>query len=151
MSILIVAVAGVVLAAEDDYVISRGRYLRTAADICTIASALRSYHMDNGIYPVGNGEICIIESGISPPYVRFMPRYDAWGTSLRYSSSSDGKSFRLTSAGADRLFEPDGQVPGFAEGVVYSPNAEADIIFEDGTYIQAPPEILTTRPRCQWR
>jgi hypothetical protein len=48
---------------------------------------------------------------------------DAWGVALKYVRSADGKSFRIVSAGADKVFKPEtwsltGSYTDIAEDIV---------------------------------
>lgn len=147
---LAIAFVGSIPLVGEEFAVTRGQQLRTAADICTIATSLSNYKMDNRKYPAGEGEICVVEASISPLYVKFMPRYDAWGTTLRYVASSDGQHFRIESAAADKTFEEPRIAFGSVVGV-YSSDPAADIVLQDDQFVQAPPEIMTSRPTCKRR
>ena len=53
---------------------------------------------------------------IQPTYIKATPMTEAWGTEFRYLASADGKSYRLVSAGSDKVFdEASWSIAGFLE------------------------------------
>lgn len=117
---------------------------RTMSDLRTVATAIEAYATDENHYPKVSsyGEL---KSIISPTYIRDVPEKDAWGTPYRYSVSADGAHYRLASAGSDRQFEAGSDTIAFFDEknrppVIASTRPEADIIYQDGGFVQAPEE-----------
>lgn len=108
---------------------------QTMADLRSIATAVEAHGVDTEKYPaVAFDEL---EAAIAPTYIREVPKADSWGTPFFYIS--DGKNYRLVSAGADKRFEWSSRnldlsiaEPRFSESL------DADIIFQNGTFVQSP-------------
>lgn len=119
---------------------ARSPWLATMDDMRTIAAALESRATDEETYP--NVRFSELEALLTPTYLRHLPAADAWGTPFSYAGN--GQSYRIVSAGADRRFEwhserldPDDVAPRLSEDL------DADIIFQDGGFLQAPREATT--------
>lgn len=87
----------------DQRIIRRNTQVRTVgsdAEMRNVAKALESYRADNDSYPAGDNYI-LLRQYLSPTYMTDLPEQDAWGNRYRYHS--DGRSFRLSSNGQDRL------------------------------------------------
>lgn len=114
----------------------------TMADMRTIATAAEAYATDTNEYP--KVDFDQLGGVLSPTYIRELPKADGWGTP--YLWVSDGRDYRVVSAGADKRFEfgarqlqPAGPEP------ILSENLDADIIFQNGDFIQAPDLQFVTR------
>lgn len=115
----------------------------TMADMRALASSIEAMATDTNAYPdVSFDEL---EKLLSPTYIKTVPRVDAWGTPFAYVAN--GSRYRFVSAGADRKFEESSQRlgPQRVEGVAQE-DPNADIIFEDGSFIQYP-AALAPKPR----
>jgi uncharacterized protein DUF2059 len=113
---------------------------RSMDDLRAVATAAEAYATDENKYPQveSYGELRPI---LSPTYILKMPEADAWGTPFAYVVSADGRHYRFVSAGADHRFEAESfqieEVPEQVQGRVTA-GADADIIFQDGTFVQFP-------------
>ncbi|HEX6159935.1 MAG TPA: hypothetical protein VF111_07200, partial [Thermoanaerobaculia bacterium] len=110
----------------------------TLADMRTLATAVEARATDTNDYPKVSS-VDELEPLITPTYIREVPKADGWGTKLSFVS--DGKSYRLASAGADKRFEWNAKqlenLP--AEFPTrYTEGEDADIIYQDGNLVQAP-------------
>jgi len=112
---------------------------KTMQDLRSLATAVESRATDENEYPKVGFDL--LEPLITPTYIRDMPKVDSWGTAFFYVS--DGQHYRFVSAGADRRFEWSSRhldltntEPKFAD------DADADIIFQDGNFLQSPKAIL---------
>lgn len=113
---------------------------KTMTDLRTIATAAEAYATDENKYP----DVTSYESlsgVLSPTYIKTVPERDAWGTPYLCVVSSDRQHYRFVSAGADQHFESGSYRieeigDNFEPRVTDSPHA--DIIFQDGTFVQFP-------------
>jgi hypothetical protein len=101
----------------------RGRQRRTMADMRNIATANGTMHVDTGAYARSL-------SDLSPGYMQVAPASDGWGNPLVYEANGDG--YRVISYGSDGS-------PGPAPPVRWINDPyDADLILEDGQFVQAP-------------
>lgn len=112
----------------------------TMADLRTVATATEAYATDDNKYPnVKSYEE--LGSILSPTYIRKMPEKDAWGTPFMYVVSADGQHYKFVSAGADKHFDWNAttieSLPENYKGRA-SESLDADIVFQDGQFIQYP-------------
>ncbi|HEY0140041.1 MAG TPA: DUF2059 domain-containing protein [Thermoanaerobaculia bacterium] len=110
----------------------------TLADLRSLATAVEARATDTEDYPKVSS-VDELEPLITPTYIREVPKADGWGT--KFSFVSDGKSYRIASAGADKRFEWNAKqlenLP--AEFPTrYTEGEDADIIYQDGNLVQAP-------------
>ncbi|MDQ3280244.1 MAG: type II secretion system protein GspG [Acidobacteriota bacterium] len=108
---------------------------KTMADMRLIASAAEARATDTEEFPVT--DIYGLKLALEPVYVKTLPVTDAWGTPFHWVS--DGKQYRVVSAGADKRFEMHSR--DLAPGVTTSrptDDADADLIFQDGEFVQFP-------------
>jgi uncharacterized protein len=109
--------------------------LATMRDLRTIAVCLETRATDTDEYPTVAFEQ--LPPLLEPVYVRVLPREDAWGTPFAYVS--DGRNYRVISAGADKKFEWDSRKLDLQQtDTRFTDSAEADLIFQNGTFLQAP-------------
>ena len=113
---------------------------KTMADMRSLATAVEARATDENEYP--NVSFEELESLIAPTYIRVVPKVDSWGTPFLYVGN--GEHYRFVSAGADRRFEWSARHLDLAitEPKV-SDSLDADIIFQDGNFIQSPKEAAT--------
>jgi hypothetical protein len=116
---------------------SRLPWRQTMADLRSLATAVEARATDTNEYPKVSFEE--LEALIAPTYIRTVPKVDSWGTPYLYVA--DGEHYRFVSAGADRRFEWNARHldPKIAEPTL-SESLDADIIFQDGNFIQSPKE-----------
>lgn len=96
-------------------------------------------------YPPGDYES--LRRQLVPTYTAATPAVDAWGTPFAYVRSANGDHYRIVSAGSDRALDPRSlrvneaawvplSPPGSGDGLVHDERPGADIISEDGVFIQ---------------
>lgn len=114
---------------------TRHPWRRTMADLRTLATAVEARATDVNEYPKVSFEE--LEALITPTYIRTVPKVDSWGTPYLYVGT--GEHYRFVSAGADKRFEWSARhldltitEPKLSESL------DADIIFQDGNFIQSP-------------
>lgn len=78
--------------------------LETLMDMRAIQTAIEAYGIDHPTYPVA-ASMAELRALVQPAYIAKTPMKDAWGTEFRYVPSPDGASYRLVSAGSDRVFQ----------------------------------------------
>jgi hypothetical protein len=109
---------------------------QTMAILRMVATATEAYATDTNKYPnVSSYED--LAPILTPTYIKTLPEKDAWGTPLRYAVSADGQHYRFVSAGADQQFEWNSQQVSASEAHA-SDSLDADIIFQDGVFVQYP-------------
>lgn len=92
----------------------------TMHDMLSWKTVFDAYKSDHGQYPV----VSTVEEARAagePVYIKHAPLNDAWGRPYRIES--DGKTFRIISAGADGTFKPEswatgGQLDSFDDDAV---------------------------------
>ena len=110
---------------------------KAMSDLRTLATCVEAYATDRNEYPKV-ATLDELQPVLQPTYVRTMPKVDPWGTP--YSYVSDGQSYRFASAGADKRFDWSAKHLDKSAGVEmrYVESDDADIIFQDGNFVQAP-------------
>lgn len=109
----------------------------TLNDMRTIATAVEARATDTDEYPQVAFEE--LESLIAPTYIRSVPKTDSWGTPFLYVCN--GEHYRLVSAGADKRFEwSSRQLDLNATRPKFSESLDADIVLQDGSFLQSPKE-----------
>lgn len=73
----------------------------TMSDLTNWSIALEAYKTDYNHYPAGDAEE--IRKAVEPVYINRLPMNDAWGHAYRVES--DGKTYRVVSAGRDGKFD----------------------------------------------
>ena len=104
-----------------------------------IAMAVEKYAVDQSVYPAARRPMDELISLLVPRYAKMLPRVDAWGTVLSYGVATDHTHYRLISAGADRTFQIESLVTPIGS-LSSGPKMDlvADIVFEDGAFVQWP-------------
>jgi hypothetical protein len=109
----------------------------TMADMRTIATALEARATDTNNYPDASFED--LPGLLSPTYIKEVPKVDGWGSSFAYVGN--GEHYRIISAGADRRFEwSSRQIATTGIEPRQTDNPDADIVYQDGNFIQFPAE-----------
>ena len=121
-TVAILAVPGVLSSSE------RGRQHRTLVDMRAIAAAIESFAADHDDY-LDAEDIGELRRALEPDYLRSFPSKDAWGHPFLFERFEDG-GYRIRSYGKDGL--PDDSPGGPTDA------ADADIILEDGEFVQWP-------------
>ena len=80
--------------------IRKEKVLRTTADLRTLSTALQAFKREKGFYVVSQSSSALIDN-LSPNYIDFVIRVDAWFHELRYSGSAT--DYRLSSDGPDGI------------------------------------------------
>ena len=112
---------------------------KTMADLRTIATALESRAIDTDVQEYPNVSFEELESLLRPTYIREVPKTDSWGTPFLYLAN--GAHYRIISAGADKRFDWNArQFDAAASEPVLTDDPDADIIFQDGNFVQLPKE-----------
>lgn len=109
-------------------------WLPTVEDLRSIATAVESYATDTNRYP--DVAFDDLPRELAPTYILELPMTDVWGTPYFYIGNAE--HYRVVSAGADRRFEPDSRRLEEAPESRFSDDPDADIIFQDGAFVQAP-------------
>jgi uncharacterized protein len=113
---------------------------QTMADLRTVATAAEAYATDENKYPNAKTYVELAPI-LSPTYIKKMPEKDVWGTPYLYIVSSDRQHYRFVSAGADRKFDWNAEqievLPSDFKGRAMD-NLDADIIYQDGMFVQFP-------------
>lgn len=119
---------------------SKKPWRKTMADLRSVATALEARATDENEYPDVKS-YQELEPLIVPTYIRTLPKTDSWGNPYIYAGSADKQHYRLVSGGADRKADWDSRsyhaVPENTP-TRKMPSLDADIIFQDGTFLQAP-------------
>jgi hypothetical protein len=114
----------------------------TMSDMRSVATALESYAIDHGDdYPAG--DYASLKPALTPTYIRELPEKDMWGHPYAYVVSTDRKHYRIVSAGSDTIFDWDSRTINAVKEAgesptVYRDRLEDDIVFGDGSFLQAP-------------
>jgi hypothetical protein len=107
----------------------------TMADMRTLAVALEARATDVESYP--ETDLSGLKPLLEPTYVQTLPEKDAWGTPFLYIGN--GRQYRIVSAGADKRFEWNARQFESAAGEArVTEDPDADIIFQDGAFVQHP-------------
>lgn len=107
----------------------------TMSDLRSLATAAEARATDVNEYPKVSFEE--LEALLAPTYIRTVPKVDSWGTAYLYVS--DGQHYRFVSAGADKRFEWKARhLDLTVTEPILSESLDADIIFQDGNFIQSP-------------
>jgi type II secretory pathway pseudopilin PulG len=140
--ILAVALLTSVAASGDDAMLQNQKL--AMADLRTLALSIEAFATDNNHYP--NATLEELKGLLSPGYVKTVPMADQWGTAYLYVADGQDR-YRFVSAGADRKFEESSRTLGASQPENRATDdPAADIIFEDGMFIQYP-SALTPKPR----
>jgi hypothetical protein len=92
--------------------INEGRRRTTLEGLQKLAAAIAKYREMNGAIPMASN-ITGLTDVLHPLYISELIREDGWGDPIAYQVM--GTTFRLVSAGADRL-------PGTADDIVFDPS-----------------------------
>jgi general secretion pathway protein G len=113
--------------------INRGRQKRTVVDMQTIAAALEKHRAQRGYYPQSLSSIDQAAQQVGPASGGGLPAADGWGTPYEVRSDAGGAHYVLTSLGRDQEIgpSPGGETNDF----------DADIVMEDGRFVQWPAGI----------
>ena len=96
----------------------------TMSDLSSWNIALEAYKTDHNHYPAGGADE--VRDAVEPVYINALPMTDAWGHAYRVES--DGKTYRVVSAGRDGKFDEESWSEGARE-LSY----DADAVAASGT------------------
>ncbi len=99
--------------------LDQGKIVGTKGTMENLGRALSTYAVDHGGYPVGSA-LQDATTALVPAFLRFAITVDAWNHQFSYHS--DGRSYTLTSPGADGMI-------GSAD----------DVVLVDGLFTKIPP------------
>jgi len=113
--------------------VDRGKQKRTMADISSLGTAMEAFAVDNGGYPAATSMEELVPQ-IQPRYILEAPTIDGWGNPLLVVSGTDG--YVIASPGKDGEFQNDwaGGAPGGGATATF----DDDIVYRNGTFVQAP-------------
>lgn len=117
----------------------------TVAEMRELAVALDTYVIGHNAYPEGTLED--VRKALEGDLIGRVPMQDVWGTALVYVSN--GVSYRLISAGADKQFSATSRDIEAHPRPRVSEDPGADIIFQDGMLVQSPSEKTPAAPTPQ--
>lgn len=114
---------------------ARYPWKQVMSDLRSLATAVEARATDTNEYP--NVTFEELEALLAPTYIREVPKTDYWGTP--YLFVGDGQHYRFVSAGADKRFEwSSRQLDLTLTEPRFSKSLDADIIFQDGIFVQSP-------------
>ena len=115
---------------------------RTMSDIRSIYTATEGYAADQDRYP-NVLDYSGLAQAVSPRYIRRVPQTDGWGEPFVYVMSGDGTRYRFISGGADKKIDFASRTLGIDGGdPILTTDPAADIIFENGAFVQLPQWIV---------
>jgi general secretion pathway protein G len=105
--LIVVAIIGIIAAIAIPNLlnaINRGRQKRTMADMRSIAVAIETYSVDLGFYPKIGTNRDMLETYLSPSFLKEMPDVDGWRNAFRFAiDTTSGRDYTITSNGRDSL------------------------------------------------
>ena len=142
VALVAVAIVGILAAIPNLLTaMERSKQRRTMADMRSIATAVEAYAQVNNKHYPDAVSMDQLAQKLSPAYIQNLPVKDGWGNPLRYdcwntAGSGPCDSYVIASAGKDGKFELDDPTKYQERGA--TTNFDADIVFENGRFIQAP-------------
>jgi general secretion pathway protein G len=141
--LIVVAIVGILAAiAIPNFLTAmhRSRQKRSMADIRTIATAwearaaeLNSYSASGISWPAASQDIAVLETRLTPTYIKKVPVDDGWGNHYRVGAST--MSYAIVSYGRDNA-------PSFTGTSTPAPvithGFDDDIIFSEGNFVVYP-------------
>jgi general secretion pathway protein G len=104
--LIVVAIIGIIAAIAVPNLlaaIQRAKINRTAADMSAIKTALGSYLVDQGFYPLQPTLATFTDTLLPTKYFEGSMK-DGWGRSFRYRTDNTGNNYVLASGGKDGTF-----------------------------------------------
>ena len=146
--LIVVAIIGILAAIAIPNLLTamqRSRQKRTMADMRTIATAWEARATDVNQYSAagvsfpapGTSITASLKGDLEPTYVKSTPVYDGWSVAFNVGTSTDGNSYSIASAGANKTFEMAGTTT-VADADMTTGNFDCDIIYSDGTFVVYP-------------
>lgn len=129
------------------------KWRKTMGDIRMLAVSFEAYAVSNGRYPP-SGDLDRLAADLTPAYMRSLPRLDGWENPIRVEISATRNDYRISSAGADGVFEKrpplaatrtgsPGVTPKTGPGIGSSDDPGTDAVFENGKFIRWWSELPT--------
>lgn len=120
--------------------------LAAMRDLRIIATSLEARATDENEYPQVPFEK--LAPLLEPVYVKTLPRVDPWGTPYAYVT--DGRNYRVASAGADKSFDWASRQLDLTEAEPsHTENPDADIVFQNGNFRQFPARVAKEMQKQQ--
>ncbi|MEO8381990.1 MAG: prepilin-type N-terminal cleavage/methylation domain-containing protein [Acidobacteriota bacterium] len=151
--LIVVAIIGILAAIAIPNLLTalqRSRQKRSMADMRTIATAWEARATDTNGYaaagvtltwPDPTQDVGVLESTLSPTYVKKFPLYDGWG--VRFQVGYDPRNYSIESLGADGSTGTgdNGDGTSSTTGPVITGDFDCDIIFSNGNFVVYPEGI----------
>jgi general secretion pathway protein G len=124
--------------------LDRARQKRSMSDIRLIAMAwearatdTRSYLVSGFSFPTAAVTYDELRTGLTPTYLRQIPRYDGWGQPFEFGAGPDTKVYGIRSPGRDGVYE------GTTYLAVETTSPDCDIVFGEGHFVRYPGAVQT--------
>ena len=142
--LIVVAIIGILAAIAIPNLLTamqRSRQKRTMADMRTIATSwearatdVNSYSAAGISWPSIDDDISVLESRLTPTYIKKLPLYDGW--SNEFAIGDGDQSYAIASYGADGGEDAAGD--DSVDTPVTTNDFDCDIIFSEGNFIVYP-------------
>lgn len=151
--LIVVAIIGILAAIAIPNLLTamqRSRQKRTMADMRTIASAWESRATDvnsyaaagvNITWPTATQDVSVLDTSLTPTYIKKLPQYDGWGTKVRVGWTTEGDSYAVKSFGADKTDNTESTTSTTAP--ITTANFDCDIVFSEGNFVMYPEGVQT--------
>ena len=148
--LIVVAIIGILAAIAIPNLLTalqRSRQKRSMADMRSIATAWEARATDTNGYTAAGAsiswpdpslEVSVLESMLSPVYIKKFPAQDGWGTTFKVGF--DSRNYAITSYGADKT---DSVTFTSATAPVITGDFDCDIGFSLGNFYMYPEGIQT--------
>jgi general secretion pathway protein G len=131
--LIVVAIIGIIAAIAIPNLlnaINRGRQKRTMADMRSMATAIEAYAVDMAFYPKTAASVPLLETYVSPTYLKNMPDNDGWRNQFVIAIDALGRNYTITSGGRDSL------VANLIYGT--TDHFDCDIVYTNGYFYMWP-------------
>lgn len=139
--LIVVAIIGILAAIAIPNLLTamqRSKQKRTMADIRSVATAWEARATDTNKYTqsgytalASDMTIAILNTMLSPTYIRTFPQRDAWNTNWDFNTDAAGQQYQVISYGKDAAQStgtPDGATTEF----------DCDIVYSNGSFTSFP-------------
>jgi len=144
--LIVVAIIGILAAIAIPNLLTamqRSRQKRTMADMRTIASAWEARATDVNQYsaagltwPATGASAATLTSILSPTYIKNVPVYDGWSTTIQVGTNTSGSSYAIRSFGADKVAAS--SIGTTSTNALTTQNFDCDIVYSDGSFVAYP-------------
>ncbi len=140
--LIVVAIIGIVAAIAIPNLlvaIQKSRQKASMADMSSIAKAVESYRVDNGMAPNVAGTVAsLANEWFIPFYIKKFSIDDSWGTAFIYQANLE--QYTITSYGRDQMAGPPPSEPFY--NVTNIEHFNFDLILSGGTFTQGPKSLM---------